>query len=832
MIMMAMAYLSFLLALWATTASCENKTQSILNDIGLPPVSAWPNLVPKIMAQPTLSVTSSTPNSRVASIPNPCDFGEDFLPPVYEITNIEFEIYYPGYIKFPEYDMNVTARDTKNGYTMICKLERTASGRCHVEGSNIDPYTTRFGVLQRDNDTNMNNGLASIITLSQIWICDRESPGAYPYIYEAYGQTMVQTDCVPSRDPKEEQRDPCNATTGLPIVIEPKWRTPYNDTRLIPHPTSGHEATAPPARPGRTKDCTANAFSNPDIIVEDFHFVPPPTNKEATSNSLNFTLTSVVTGVRAFCVPTAEQDDRYPTRLINTYCINEDQDQDEGDPFQSQTEFYDVDFWWGEHEIDFKQRFICGDPEGKRETKFDISAGGFLPYVCPSVNSSGTECTSSRTKFEGTIHEPVRYLAPAPIPPPPDKSVPGCTQRSLQFSRFIAQKIFYYHLWFTANPDDDHHYINNGAYEERSLAVEILNEANNHIATCVFQNSGPGDWANGQWFPCFEPTARHTFPKYSLETWVQFDSTTNKLALNQTWYCDDTQEATPMKFVAQGETHLSGSQCGWMNITQDEVICYGVASPITPPAHCKPEYDVRWCNLTNHRPSFSIIDASLLQQIELPRNAFNNPDPEPYPDVYSCTVTSLSQPVEIVLSDFVTRTRFTGGDNHPNQTSTDVKFRLDNSALIRRPGGGSIDVFTGSYAMSPYFESFNPIQTFAPYKRNFLNDLGWTLRLDLARQYLELNQSWYCEDKDPQHPILFNATWNGYLPFSCTHQRPEKNVDEAIVCSLEGDKPVATLIPLVNSNVQYKPISDPTCSNNEVCLYPRDPDNPGGVILS
>ena len=35
---------------------------------------------------------------------------------------------------------------------------------------------------------------------------------------------------------------------------------------------------------------------------------------------------------------------------------------------------------------------------------------------------------------------------------------------------------------------------------------------------------------------------------------------------------------------------------------------------------------------------------------------------------------------------------------------------------------------------------------------NFYNALHWSLRFDLSTGYMQLNHSWYCDDKDPERP--------------------------------------------------------------------------------
>jgi hypothetical protein len=81
-------------------------------------------------------------------------------------------------------------------------------------------------------------------------------------------------------------------------------------------------------------------------------------------------------------------------------------------------------------------------------------------------------------------------------------------------------------------------------------------------------------------------------------------------------------------------------------------------------------------------------------------------------------------------------------------------FNLKSSPLLERPGGGLIDVLGGGAEMTPFTDSSDPSVWHESWKREFFNELGWTLRYDVLDEYLEFNQSWYCEDKNPATPYV------------------------------------------------------------------------------
>jgi hypothetical protein len=54
--------------------------------------------------------------------------------------------------------------------------------------------------------------------------------------------------------------------------------------------------------------------------------------------------------------------------------------------------------------------------------------------------------------------------------------------------------------------------------------------------------------------------------------------------------------------------------------------------------------------------------------------------------------------------------------------------------------------------LGPPLLTANPLVEGSSYWRSFINVLDWQVRFDPVLEYLELSESWYCDDKDPAHP--------------------------------------------------------------------------------
>lgn len=392
--------------------------------------------------------------------------------------------------------------------------------------------------------------------------------------------------------------------------------------------------------------------------------------------------------------------------------------------------------------------------------------------------------------IRGSLTKPVS-LTPAPTPAPPRANQPNCLANSQHpynpiwtLTRFLYQ---------TTKRGVDN-FPGGGSWNgvlfpyNRTLEVELRNEANGFVQSCVF-NDATLDNITDRWWPCSYEKNPHAFPQWAIETYIQFNRDTGGFKVNQTWYCNDTQEATPyapivfsvlthhltccIRFMitAHGSIPQDSSSliCGVSNSTALHVICETLFAPI----YCDVLYSAQWCSLGGDRDGQGAplgIRSSQTAVQRLPSNAFTDPDPEP--GQWSCTISSLGHgPViwKLQTQDYLTLTAWFGHWKS-DQMYTKLRFNLSSSVFWGRPGVGVVrNIGTqesqgpDASALTPWLRGFEPTHTFHSGDRfangydadlgwNFYNALDWNVRFDLSTGYMELNHSWYCDDKDPSRP--------------------------------------------------------------------------------
>jgi hypothetical protein len=151
--------------------------------------------------------------------------------------------------------------------------------------------------------------------------------------------------------------------------------------------------------------------------------------------------------------------------------------------------------------------------------------------------------------IEGHLRKPVS-LTPAPIPPPPNANTPNCMINSQKPGEPIWTITKF--LYMTTKRGFTNHFgSSNGELFpfNRTLEIVLRNDANGYTQSCVI-NDPAIDNATDKWWPCFRERAPHTFAKRAIETYVQFNKDTGLLRINQTWYCNDTQKATPCVYLS------------------------------------------------------------------------------------------------------------------------------------------------------------------------------------------------------------------------------------------------------------------------------------------
>lgn len=161
-----------------------------------------------------------------------------------------------------------------------------------------------------------------------------------------------------------------------------------------------------------------------------------------------------------------------------------------------------------------------------------------MPTYC-----NDTTCVAEHMTIRGSLDVPAR-LSPAPIPAPPGSDTPNCLVKSQllnepvwNVTRFLYKSTKRAVIWSTEW--DGILYPFN-----RTLEVELHNLANGVTQSCTF-NDPVLDELTDRWWPCFSVENPHEFPQRAIETYVSFNRDTGVLLVNQTWYCNDTQEGAP-----------------------------------------------------------------------------------------------------------------------------------------------------------------------------------------------------------------------------------------------------------------------------------------------
>jgi len=182
-------------------------------------------------------------------------------------------------------------------------------------------------------------------------------------IYEAEARVSFNASCpLLSTNLKPESTTVCNITNGsFPAAVRATWRPPVHSTGLIPRPVaarahSDHPSTAP------SKDCTDMSFTHPDLVIDDFYYVPSASSSEwnMTAQDFNFTMTNYATGTRSLCQ--TKHAFSHVQRGVDVDCSTILTPQN--DAFLSHSTPRDGLFLLDSHELWVGEAWTCSDASG------------------------------------------------------------------------------------------------------------------------------------------------------------------------------------------------------------------------------------------------------------------------------------------------------------------------------------------------------------------------------------------------------------------------------------------------------------------------------------
>jgi len=747
-------------------------------------------------------------NISLSPLPNPC-INNHFQPPIYEFNDFKFTKTFSqdndsSAYAFYNGTINFRLSDIANNYTLYCnwgyrdyeEANKWENDNCVTSNGEVPPADSRILTLlslDKENLMGNNKSLSSPIKIAQFWYCDIVNV-SYPEAYQARAETFLDVTCPSSG--LRSKPETCTIKTQLPVRIKAQWLprgTFYpNTSRLAQTPSPRITSKGLDPRPAR--DCTDVSFAYPDWFLHDFTYAYPTMADDPETARLNYSITSRATGVRVHCYWGKAFGVTYRDERVGDYYMwpSCDPEGREPDSFQSQT-VYTMGYNRDARTLRVQQDWVCGDTSGRYSTKFaaepkfQTGIGNFpneqearIPLYC-----SGAVCTADPMLIEGRLTKPL-YLSPAQLPGPEGANTPSCLFNSDLRAWTWTLEHF---LWQTTTLMMHN---NGGIWSQpypypsnRTLQVQIRNAATGVHASCTFNdvNDSSLDGETSKWWPCYRSQQQdpHQPPMQRIvETHIQFSAKTGQLAINQTWYCNDTQFATPYEITAYGQTPFRGLACGtsnssWVNAPCPQIPFWGPAG-----TSCDYTYSAKWCTLGdrdgNGTPLWVASENTTITH--LPARELTEPEPDP--NIWSCTVSSLGRgPVTWRLGSapgslrgYLASTAWfdPSSSSRADTMSTSFYFDLDSSVFHGRPLNANDyrdrdsiirNVGVRADSITPWVRTYDPARVYDDRTEywdvendgwRYYNVLGWKLRLDLLTGYLEVNQSWYCDDKDRGRP--------------------------------------------------------------------------------
>ena len=381
-------------------------------------------------------------------------------------------------------------------------------------------------------------------------------------------------------------------------------------------------------------------------------------------------------------------------------------------------------------------------------------------------------------KLEGHLTKPFE-LTPAALRGPEGASNPNCLFNSdpengsvWQVNRFLWQAT-------TVDAQRRPFFPSEPVPYSRMLHFEMKNNANGVVTSCSFDDYELDNPSDDRWWPCF-PSADldpHAPPlRRFVETYIQFRRSTSQVFINQTWYCADTQAATPYMITATGSTPMPrwGLACGTSTSTWVNATCPLVWF-VPDSDNCTVTYAARWCTLGN-KDGYAIGPGlSLSPQINITRlPAGELTEPAPSSGKWSCTAASLGDVVwrfQPTSFRYIAETEWPGASRE-DRLETVFLINLNSSVFDGHPSSGAGVVvvrdigmhhLADTFELTPWLRGSDPAKWYDdrseyPYlQRNpgitgVYNLLRWELRTDLAKGWVEVRHSWYCDDKNAETP--------------------------------------------------------------------------------
>ncbi|KAI1081083.1 hypothetical protein F5B20DRAFT_536706 [Whalleya microplaca] len=382
----------------------------------------------------------------------------------------------------------------------------------------------------------------------------------------------------------------------------------------------------------------------------------------------------------------------------------------------------DVRFIEETNQLSINQTWSCnGGQKYPKNVTFRAVGNASIDAECDQDG-----CNAAKSVIKGSLTQPIELT---PNVAPFGVNYPGCLEKSETPSWEVTS-------WEWKETWTD-------GYGTGSITAIVHNLANGWNVTCkgygrdLNRDSGNNDTS----YYCDYVT--NAFDSYAISSFIHIDPTTGLFSVDQRWQCNGHDDKLPAKFKAYG-TADNNLECSWENNTEtkvDERTCYRTELPF-------------------------IVTGNVLERTELAAGVFD----EVPPDGYSCTISSVLTPGW--QASYSTDTIYVGPTpNSADSFKTMVNFLLQNNQAME----GFQRVDYEGVSITPFLPSSEPARWYdcVDQERNETSgawarqSLECKWQLDLATGYFAINHTWYCDDKDPDHPILFTATGSAFWNTGC-----------------------------------------------------------------
>ncbi|KAI1850631.1 hypothetical protein JX266_003913 [Neoarthrinium moseri] len=560
------------------------------------------------------------------------------------------------------------------------------------------------------------------VDIDQMWICDQANK-SFPHLFYSLGTWSYANALECDNTDGSATRTHCNIPDEKTTSFSGEYSTPYWNTKSPEIISPGPvPANASDSPPWNETPCIGLSFSYPNWDVDKLTY---------SGEHVEFSLRNHANNQSSRC--SFERRDSSSEHWVT--CDNSTQAL-----FNEQTQ-----------QLHVNQTWQCSIKNYAEPITFNAFGNATLKLNCQQAGS----CSAAHTVIKGSLTEPIEFT---PNVAPKGVNYPGCLQNSESPSWEVT-----YLLWRETFRNNRNVGIVDAVFKNNANGVTISCSGQGEELNII------GSEDHERWWGC-DLIEREAFPKYQIASKIKLNPVTRQFAISQPWWCNADRDASPAKFIGEGRIDVPFS-CAWTNSSSSTSPGSDTTCPISNSTgwNC-----TQTCKIgsTLHMPGF-ITNKTNLSSTEFV---------EPAPSGYSCTIGSVLSPKWRI--PWSTLTPFWGSPLFPNTTETLVSFNLQNMVL-----GGFAAAAHSDVGMTPLLSGSDPDRWF-----DCVDNVGKSVptvldcqwQFDLKTGYFAIRQSWYCDDKDPEHPIVFKGEGSRFFSYTCYVDRQSRD----ITCQTPDSTPI------------------------------------------